>query len=282
MPLGLMALAALLAGAVHAAAGAPFCTGAYEQGAVLACRAAPSSTITLSDGHGFTQSLHADAAGRFVLGFSRDAAPAMTLTVCPAQGNCAQHSLRIARHAYKIERIDGLPPGQVSTFTDAQLAHIRQSSARKKSAFATQVSDDGYLAGFARPVTGARISGVYGAQRVLNGKPKRPHMGLDFAVPAGTPIHAPAAGVVTLADPDLYFEGGTVFLDHGQGLVSVFMHMSTIAVHDGEHVARGAVLGRVGATGRATGPHLHWSLKWRNRYYVNPQSALALDPSLWR
>ncbi len=276
-----MAWLALLAGAVKAAA-TPVCSGVFEQGALLACRAAPGSQVTLRDDNGFSQSLRADAAGRFVLGLARDAAPTMTLLVCTMPGSCIRQRLRIAPHAYRIERIDGLPPGQVSTFTAAQLAQIRKSSARKKAAFAMRVSSNGYLAGFAKPVEGARISGVYGSQRVLNGKPKRPHMGIDFAVPAGTPIHAPAGGVVTLADPALYFEGGTVFLDHGQGLVSVFMHMSAIDVHDGEHVAKGQVLGKVGATGRATGPHLHWSLKWRNRYYVNPESALSLDRSRWR
>ncbi len=270
-------LASALQGTLQNASPVPSCIGAYEQGAVLACRAAPRSQVTLSDASGFSQTLRADAAGRFVLGFSRNAAANMVLRVCTAPGACRRQRLHIAPHAYRVERIDGLPPGKVSRFTAEQLAQIRKSSARKKAAFAKQVAARGYLDGFSRPVAGARISGVYGSQRVLNGKPKRPHMGIDFAVPAGTPIHAPAGGVVTLADPDLYFEGGTVFLDHGQGLVSVFMHMSAIAVHDGERVAKGAVLGRVGATGRATGPHLHWSLKWRNRYYVNPESALSLD-----
>jgi murein DD-endopeptidase MepM/ murein hydrolase activator NlpD len=257
----------------------PVCKGNYEQGALIACHSVPLAQISLSDKNGLAAQSQADEKGRFVLGFSRDALPNMTLKVCAPGGACAALPLHLAPHAYDIERIDGLPPGKVSTFSPAQLAHIRKSSTRKKAAFATRVTALGYAQGFDKPVQNARISGNYGAQRVLNGKPKRPHMGMDFAVPKGTPIASPADGVVTLADKDLYFEGGTVFVDHGQGLVSVFMHMSAINVHDGQRVKKGETLGEVGATGRATGPHLHWSLKWQNRYYVNPASALSLDVS---
>jgi len=275
MPM-LAALAALLISAVDPT---PLCTGTPEQGALMACRTTPNAVITLVDNAGFTAIFKADPAGRFVVGFSRDASANMTLRACANGGACAALPLSIAAHDYKVERINGLPPGKVSTFSAAQLAHIRKSSTRKKAAFAIKADTDAYLAGFAKPVQNARISGYYGSQRVLNGKPKRPHMGMDFAVPKGTPIAAPAGGVVTLADPDLYFEGGTVFLDHGQGLVSVFMHMSSLDVHDGQRVKKGDILGKVGATGRATGPHLHWSLKWKNRYYVNPDAALSLDVS---
>ena len=275
MALFCFALAFLLS----AADPTPLCTGPAEQGALMACRTTALAEVTLSDDQGFETRFSADEKGRFVLGFSRDAAPNMTLRVCAKGGACAATPLSIAPHDYKIERIDGLPPGKVSTFSAAQLAHIRKSSARKKAAFATHANTDAYLLGFAKPVQNARISGYFGSQRVLNGKPKRPHMGMDFAVPKGTPIAAPAGGVVTLADPDLYFEGGTVFLDHGQGLVSVFMHLSALDVKDGKIVKKGDILGKVGATGRATGPHLHWSLKWKNRYYVNPDAALSLDVS---
>ncbi len=276
----MLAIAALAISVLSATADpTPHCLGAYEQGALIACHTTPDAAITLHDDAGFEARLSADAQGRFVLGFSRDAAPNMTLRVCAKGGACAALPLSIAPHDYNIERINGLPPGKVSRFTPAQLAHIRKSSARKKTAFATHVDTQAYLMGFDAPVQNARISGYFGSQRVLNGKPKRPHMGMDFAVPKGTPIAAPAGGVVTLADPDLYFEGGTVFLDHGQGLVSVFMHMSALNVKDGQRVKKGDVLGQVGSTGRATGPHLHWSLKWRNRYYVNPDAALSLDVS---
>jgi murein DD-endopeptidase MepM/ murein hydrolase activator NlpD len=124
--------------------------------------------------------------------------------------------------------------------------------------------------GFIRPLAG-RISGVYGSQRVLNGTPKDPHYGLDIAAPDGTPFVAPAAGVVSFADADLYLTGGTVVLDHGHGLSSVFIHLSRIDVREGQRVAQGEVLGRVGATGRASGPHLHWGVNWFD---------VRLDPGL--
>lgn len=110
-----------------------------------------------------------------------------------------------------------------------------------------------------RPVSGGRLSSPFGLRRFFNGQERNPHSGLDFAVPAGTPIKSPAAGVVVLVG-DYFFNGKTVFVDHGQGFVSMFCHMSAIDVKVGDEVPRGGVVGKVGATGRATGPHLHWNV----------------------
>jgi murein DD-endopeptidase MepM/ murein hydrolase activator NlpD len=131
--------------------------------------------------------------------------------------------------------------------------------------------------GFRWPVRG-RISGVYGSQRFYNGTPGSPHYGVDIAVPTGTPVHAPAAGRVTLAEPDLFYSGGTVILDHGYGLSSSFLHMSEVSVAVGDTLDAGDLIGAVGATGRATGAHLDWRMSWRDRR-VDPQRLVPPMPA---
>ncbi len=127
-----------------------------------------------------------------------------------------------------------------------------------------------YAEGFGWPLTG-RISGVYGSQRILNGEPRQPHYGVDVARPTGTVVTAPAPGVVTLVEADLYYSGGTLIIDHGRGLSSTFIHLSEILVEPGQQVETGDAIAKVGATGRATGPHLDW------RMNLGP---VRLDPAL--
>jgi len=119
-----------------------------------------------------------------------------------------------------------------------------------------------------RPVSGGRLSSPFGLRRFFNGEERNPHSGLDFAVPAGTPVRAPADGVVTIVD-DYFFNGKTVFIDHGQGLVTMYCHLSAYDVKVGQKIRRGEILGRVGSTGRATGPHLHWNVSL-NDHRVDP------------
>jgi murein DD-endopeptidase MepM/ murein hydrolase activator NlpD len=109
------------------------------------------------------------------------------------------------------------------------------------------------------------ISGVYGSQRILNGEPRQPHYGIDVAAPEGTPVIAPAAGLVTMAVTDHYYTGGTIIIDHGQGVTSTLMHMASVTVEKGQMVEAGDPLGTIGATGRATGPHLDWRMNWLDR-----------------
>ena len=172
---------------------------------------------------------------------------------------------------YDTSRIDGLPPSQVSTFTEAQLKRIRSSSARKKVGFSSRAKEMGFKNGFISPIKEFRKTTNFGAQRILNGEPKKPHYGVDMAAPVGTPIYAPADGIVSLADDDLYFEGAMVLLDHGQGLISMYLHVNEITVENGQRVKQGEQIATVGSKGRSTGPHLCWRLKWRNR---------NLDPEL--
>lgn len=204
----------------------------------------------------------------FVVGFDRDADREQALQV-GEPGTMLR--LTVAPRDYSIQRVNGLPQSTVTPTDPALLARVRREAERKTAAFASRADIDDFARPWVRPVPG-RVSSSYGNQRILNGEPGRPHYGVDIAAGRGTPVVAPAGGVVVLADPDMHFEGGLVLLDHGQGLVSAYLHLSRIDVWDGQRVAQGERLGAVGATGRATGPHLCWRLKWRDR---------NMDPSLW-
>lgn len=217
--------------------------------------------------------LHVSADGWVVFGVGRDAQGELRFERIEPDGSRSTHRIRIAPREFRIERVDGLPPQTVAP--DPQIAaRIAREQAAVSAARQRDDARTDFSAGFARPIEGGRISGVYGSQRILNGEPRSPHMGLDIAVPTGTPVRAPAAGVVSFAEPDLYLTGGTVLLDHGHGLSSSFLHLSRIDVRVGELIERGEVLGAVGATGRASGPHLHWGLNW---FETRLDPALALS-----
>jgi murein DD-endopeptidase MepM/ murein hydrolase activator NlpD len=177
--------------------------------------------------------------------------------------------LAIVKRAYDVLRINGLPPRQV-TPSEQDLARIRADDELIEAAKRRDTDGLGFTQKVAWPVLGP-ISGVYGSQRILNGAPRAPHRGLDVAAPPGTPVGAMASGVVSLAEPDMYFTGGTVMVDHGHGLHSIYVHLQNVLVEVGQDVAQGAVLGTVGSTGRATGPHLHWGVYWFDQ---------AVDPAL--
>jgi len=213
---------------------------------------------------------NASADGLFVIGFDRDAGPTAVLTVSNQDGS-ASHEAAIAPGTFDIQRIDGLPDNQVSPEDPVLLERIAGEGARKAVGFASLADLDDFRTGFILPVEGARRSARFGGQRILNGEPRRPHYGVDLAAPVGTPVRAPAAGLVVLAETDLHFEGGLILIDHGQGLITAYLHLSKILVQAGSAVSQGQVMGAVGQEGRATGPHLCWRMKWRGR---------NLDPSL--
>lgn len=240
--------------------------GALRQGGFVLGRAWPGAMV-LVDGEALT---HASDRGLFIVGFDRDAGP-RALIEARGGGRSAVRSLNIAPFAFDQTRIDGLPPATVEPSDPALLARIAAEARHKAEAFASRAEDDAFAAGFDWPLAQFRVSSRWGAQRVLNGTPARPHYGLDMAAPEGTAILAPGDGRVVLAQANLHFEGGLTLIDHGQGLVSAYLHQSRIEVARDDVVRRGQAIGRVGATGRATGPHLCWRMKWRDR---------NLDPSL--
>jgi murein DD-endopeptidase MepM/ murein hydrolase activator NlpD len=236
------------------------------QGGLVVGRTAPRATVLLN-GAPVTQ---ASAAGWFVIGFDRDAPPPALVTVETADGS-ASHQATIAPGTFDIQRIDGLANNQVSPDDPALLARIAAEGARKSVGFASRVDGDFFRTGFIWPVQATRRSSSFGGQRILNGEPKRPHYGVDLAAPVGTPVVAPAAGVVSFAETGLHFEGGLILIDHGQGLITAYLHLSRIDVAAGQAVVQGQRIGAVGKEGRATGPHLCWRMKWRDQ---------NLDPSL--
>jgi murein DD-endopeptidase MepM/ murein hydrolase activator NlpD len=257
------------------------CAGAFTQGGVAVCRTAPGASISV-DG---VASGQADARGWAVIGFNREhGSEAIVRAVFhnvpygSGEDQMVQTDLRYAERRYDIaarefdiQRVDGLPQQTVTPSDPEVLARIAREATLKREAFASLADMEGFLDGFILPIEGGRVSGRWGNQRVLNGTPSTPHFGYDIAAPTGTPIRAPAAGFVTLANPDMHYEGGLVFIDHGQGLITMYLHMSRLDVAVGDRVEQGQVLGAVGSSGRATGPHLCWRMRWRER---------QLDPSV--
>ena len=236
-----------------------------QQGELVIGHAPPGSQVTLGG-----KALHLARDGTFVFGLERDAPSTVSLEVRDANGRSTTHQMKVAKRQYHIERVEGLPQKTVTPDPETA-ARIEREQAAVAEACQRDDEREDFLLGFALPVAGARISGVYGSQRIDNGTPKAPHMGLDLAVPEGTPIHAPAAGVVTFARPDLVLTGGTVLIDHGYGLTSSFLHMSRLDVKVGDTIRPGQVIGAAGMTGRASGPHVHWGFNWFD---------VRLDPAL--
>jgi len=238
--------------------------GSFVQGGLVVGHVPPGSAVSV-DG----QPVRVSADGVFLTGFHRDAPERSELRVRYPDGSQERRVLTIERREFQIQRIDGLPPKQV-TPSKKDLERIRREAAMARKARERDDPRTDFLTGFIWPLEG-RISGVYGSQRILNGQPRRPHYGVDIAAPRGTPARAPADGIVTLAYPDMYFSGGTLIMDHGHGLSSSFLHLSRILVKEGQRVRQGEIVAEVGATGRVTGPHLDWRMNLFEK---------RLDPSL--
>lgn len=243
-------------------------SGTPAQGGLLLGRAAPGTRLTLD---GRTVRIGAD--GSFALGFGRDHGPSATLVITPPGGRPRTETLAVAPRAWDIQRIEGLP-GAMVTPPPEVLERISRERQKLVSLRAVDSPEALFAGGFAWPALG-RISGVYGSQRILNGQPRAPHLGLDIAAPTGTPVWAMAPGRVLLA-AEFYFTGNVVILDHGHGVQSLYAHLSRMDVAEGEAVARRQPVGAIGATGRVTGPHLHLGLNW----FATPVDPRPLLPAV--
>jgi len=241
------------------------------QGGLVIATVAPGYSVKYKG-----EPLKINENGMFILGLGRDAGELMRLVVVNDKGHQTDYTFPVAKRKYNIQSIEGVPQRTV-TPNPEDVARIRQDSLLVKNARQGVSDRQDFLAGFRKPLEGP-VTGVYGSQRVYNGTPKNPHYGVDYAAPKGTIVRAPAAGVVQLAHSDLFYSGGTVIMDHGFGLNSSFLHLSAVLVAEGQEVKQGDPIGKVGATGRATGPHLDWRMNWLN-VRIDPQLVMESLPA---
>ena len=238
-------------------------TGAMSQGSLVMGSAPPGSVAAL-DG----RPLRVTTDGRFAFGFGPDQTKPVQVTVRYPEGGGDSRSFTPSVRTYDIQHVNGLPQNTVTPPPEVAKRIAREA----ETIYLARLTDSGgkdFLSGFDWPAPGIE-SGIFGSQRIDNGTPMSPHYGVDMAAPTGTPIHAPADGVVSVSD-DYYLNGGFTLIDHGHGVSTSYLHQSKRLVKVGEAVKRGQRIGLIGGAGRATGPHLHWAMNWFQ---------VRLDPSL--
>ena len=237
-------------------------SGTLEQGSLAIGKLTPGATVTL-DG----APLHVSPEGIFAFGFAYDQIASAALQASFADGTQESRTITPVARRYDVQRINGLPEPLVTPPPDVQ-----QRIQKEHAAVADARMRDTDGLGFAQPLdwpAAGIVSGVFGSQRILNGEPKAPHFGVDIAAPEGSSIHAPADGIVSNSG-DYYLEGGFTLIDHGHGVSTCYFHQSKRLVTEGTRVTRGDLIGLIGQTGRATGPHVHWGMNWFQ---------MRLDPS---
>ncbi|MDA9687278.1 M23 family metallopeptidase [bacterium] len=244
--------------------------GSFQQGSLLLGQLPEGYQASYNK-----QRLQVTPKGQFLLGLGRQANTVIELVLRDLEGIETTEQFNVRERQYVIQRIEGVPQKTV-TPRPKDVERIRSDSWLVKQARKDRTESLDFLAGFQRPLDGP-ITGVYGSQRFYNGIPKNPHYGVDYAAPTGTLVMAPASGVVRLAHRDLFYSGGTLIVDHGHGLSSTFLHLSDILVEEGMRVERGKPIAKVGATGRATGPHLDWRMNWR-QVRIDPVLVLQTLP----
>lgn len=225
------------------------------QGALVFGKVPPGSQVRYRE-----RLLRATGYGTVAFGVGRDETGPLKVDVTLPSGRMEPVSIAVTPRDWPVEHVNGVPPKTVNPPPEIA-ARIQREQALVTAARERDDERTDFALPFQWPVQG-RISGRFGNARVYNGQPGAGHSGMDIAAPDGTPVKAPAGGVVTFASPDLYLTGGTVLLDHGHGVSSNFLHLSRIDVKVGDRIEPGQVIGAVGATGRATGPHLHWGMNW--------------------
>ena len=229
--------------------------GKFEQGAFILGKTNPDTKIKIDD-----KEVRVTKDGYFAFGLDRDRKNNIFIKIIEKNKTTIVEK-KILKRDYKIQRIDGLPSKQVTpppeVYDRIKKDNILIGKARSIDSTLNFFKDK-----FIYPIDKYIITGVYGSQRILNGKPRRPHYGIDFHAPEGTPVKAMMDGIVTLSEKDMYFTGGTIIFDHGHGISTLYMHMKDINVKVGQRIKQGQIVGTLGQSGRATGPHLDIRLNW--------------------
>ena len=238
--------------------------GNFIQGGLVYGKSIPKTSIKF-----MKRFIFQDSDNKFVFGMGRDYPETAVLEI-KYNNDIRKINIKIKKQVYKIQKIKGLPKKMVTPPESVYKRIIRENKEIAK--VRTLNSKINYIfQDFIWPVQGI-ITGVFGSQRILNGKPRRPHYGIDIAASKGTNILAPTDSIVRMAEDNLYFTGGTIMLDHGHGVTSVYSHLSKLLVQKNQKIKKGHVIGHVGSTGRSTGPHLDWRINWFDQ---------RLDPSLF-
>jgi murein DD-endopeptidase MepM/ murein hydrolase activator NlpD len=241
--------------------------GKFMQGHFIIGKTEPETKVLINE-----KKVRVTNDGYFVFGIGRDRKYNIVITL-NKDGDRQKIVKKVFKRKYNIQRIDGLPEEQV---TPAEKMYAKNKKENKLIGSARNIDSNltHFKNKFTVPVENIIITGVYGSQRILNGKPKRPHYGLDFAADEGTKIKAMLDGTVTLAETGLYYTGGTLMFDHGHGISTLYMHMQKIFVKKGQKIKQGDVIGTVGSTGRATGAHLDVRLNWFQTK-LDPETVLS-------
>ena len=245
--------------------------GEEKPGSLLFGKAENLKKITLD-----SKEIKFDTNGIFVLGFDRDDTNSHTLIV-EMKSTTSIKKINLSKRDYKIQRINKMKQKYVSPPKEVEDRILREREITRSSKEKIgNINTALFSNGFTRPIQGGRISSVFGSQRILNGVPKSPHNGIDIAVPRGTPVEAMSDGKVLLSADNFYYAGNFIIIDHGLGLNSMYLHLSESFVKEGQIVKKGEVIGKVGTTGRSTGPHLHWSVQWFDKR-IDPNSIFVFS-----